>query len=297
MEEAGALAELFASQDGVISVQQANVLGLSAREIHGRVARGAWRPVAIGVYRLSSAPYTERALVRAAAWVHRGVLDRTTAAWWHGLLRELPEPLTLSMRSPKRPARWIDCEVDVKRRSFAAEDLTELAGVAVVSKELAVLGSIGLVVEPVPFVEELLFQKEVTLASLVSALRRNSGMHGLAPARRLVGLLDSNTQGKAERIFRELLRDHHVQGWDQQHWVHGWPLDFAWPELKVVVEVDGFAFHRDHKKFLSDMAKRNALSLDGWLVLTFSYHDLVDDPIGCLEILLAALRTRGAMAG
>ncbi|MFZ2510244.1 MAG: type IV toxin-antitoxin system AbiEi family antitoxin domain-containing protein [Gordonia sp. (in: high G+C Gram-positive bacteria)] len=297
MGETGEFARFIANQDGVVTTGQAAGFELTASDIRGRVGRGEWVRVASGVFRLASAPYSERAMVRAAAWVLNARLDRTTAAWWHGLLPDLPKELTVSMTYTRNPDRWTDCAVDVRKRAFCAEDCTEADGVKVVGRDLSVLGSVGLLDDPTPFVEELLFRKEVTLASLTSALRRNPRMTGLGPARELLSLLDSNTQAKAEKLFRSLLTEHDIPACVQQHRFHGWPLDFAWPERKVVVEVDGFAFHRGHKKFQSDMAKRNALALDGWLVLTFSYHDIVNDPIGCIETLIAALRARPALVG
>lgn len=289
------MARWFATHDGMITVRQAAALDLTPSEIFGRTSRGEWLTVVSGIYRLASSPFTERAMVRAAAWAHRGVLDRTTAAWWHGLLPELPAPLTLSMTYTARQGRWTGCEVDVKRRSFCAEDLAEVDGVPVAGKELSVLGAVASVDDPADFVERLLFRNEVTVASLADSLERNRGMHGLGPAWKLITLLDSDTQGKAERLFRELLVEHEITGCVQQYGFQGWLLDFAWPELKVVVEIDGFAYHRDHKAFRRDMNKRNALTLNGWLVLNFSYHDVADDPLGCLETLAAALDARLAM--
>lgn len=63
------------------------------------------------------------------------------------------------------------------------------------------------------------------------------------------------------------------------------------------MEIDGFAYHRGQHRLRWDMAKRNALTLDGRLVLTFSCQDLVDDPIGCIEDLTAAINARLVLIG
>lgn len=289
------LARLTAAQDGVLTARQAAALDISRNEIFGHTSRDDWSTLARGVYRVNAVPYTERAMVRAAALTLGAVLDRTTAAWWRGLVPDLPEPLTMSVRHHRKAGRWPGSAVDLCKRSFCAEDVTEVDHLLVVGADLAVLGSIGAVRDPLHFVEQLLYGGEVTIESLKRTLGRNKGMHGLGPARKLVALLDSKTQGKAERIFRQLLIDHQIPECGQQYRFRGWPLDFAWPELKVVVEIDGFAYHRGQQQFRRDMAKRNALTLDGWLVLTFSYHDLVEDPIGCIETLVAALTARVAL--
>lgn len=45
-----------------------------------------------------------------------------------------------------------------------------------------------------------------------------------------------------------------------------WRIDFAWPELRLAVEVDGEA-HRIHERFHADFEKHARLVLDGWTLL------------------------------
>lgn len=47
-----------------------------------------------------------------------------------------------------------------------------------------------------------------------------------------------------------------------------WRLDFAFPEQKVAVEVQG-AVHRIKSRYKSDIEKFNHLTLEGWAVLLF----------------------------
>jgi very-short-patch-repair endonuclease len=59
-----------------------------------------------------------------------------------------------------------------------------------------------------------------------------------------------------------------------------WRLDFAWPEQKLAVEVEGGIFtagrHSRGAGLLADMAKYNAAALAGWRVLRF-FTDQVRD--------------------
>lgn len=52
-----------------------------------------------------------------------------------------------------------------------------------------------------------------------------------------------------------------------------WRLDFAWPEHKIAVEIEGGVFIRGRhvrgKGFVKDAEKYNALVLDGWRLLRF----------------------------
>ena len=50
-------------------------------------------------------------------------------------------------------------------------------------------------------------------------------------------------------------------------------IDFAWPERRVVVEVQGMA-HRIKARFLADCEKVSLLTLAGWRVLLVSGDDV-----------------------
>lgn len=58
------------------------------------------------------------------------------------------------------------------------------------------------------------------------------------------------------------------------HPVRKWRFDFAWPDQKVAVEIEGGAWtngrHQRGKGFIADMDKYNTATLDGWRVFRFS---------------------------
>ena len=47
-------------------------------------------------------------------------------------------------------------------------------------------------------------------------------------------------------------------------------LDFAYPELQIAIEYDGWQAHRTRLTFDSDRARDNELEIRGWLVLRFT---------------------------
>ncbi|GAA4756806.1 hypothetical protein GCM10023217_31070 [Gordonia alkaliphila] len=91
-------------------------------------------------------------------------------------------------------------------RRFCVEDLTQVRGVDVTAKELTVLGCAGLVEYQSRFLDRVLQRGEVTLTGLQACLERNPRARGMALARKLVAVLDSDTESAAERLFIELLR-------------------------------------------------------------------------------------------
>jgi len=70
-------------------------------------------------------------------------------------------------------------------------------------------------------------------------------------------------------------------------------FDFAWPDRKIAVEVEGNAWHTAgggrHMQD-SDMEKYNIAAVLGWRVLRFSPGMLNSDPENCIETVRKALR-------
>lgn len=80
---------------------------------------------------------------------------------------------------------------------------------------------------------------------------------------------------------------------------HGIPgrkfrFDFAWPELRVVVEVDGGVWKVGGGKHGSDSdrERNNLCVLYDWHVLRFSTHQLEHDPAACVILVAKYLRKR-----
>lgn len=53
-----------------------------------------------------------------------------------------------------------------------------------------------------------------------------------------------------------------------------WRVDFAWPEIKLAVEIEGGVFtkgrHVRGQGYINDMEKYNSLQLKGWLLLRYT---------------------------
>jgi very-short-patch-repair endonuclease len=69
----------------------------------------------------------------------------------------------------------------------------------------------------------------------------------------------------------------------------GFNVDALWPDLKLVVEVDGYEFHGDRDSFENDRARDATLVAHGYRVLRFTAIQLRDQPLVVLGQLAAAL--------
>jgi G:T-mismatch repair DNA endonuclease (very short patch repair protein) len=59
--------------------------------------------------------------------------------------------------------------------------------------------------------------------------------------------------------------------------------DFAYPDARIAVFCDGFAFHGNQDTLELDARKRNWLQRNGWLVLTYWGRSIVREPIACAQ--------------
>lgn len=79
----------------------------------------------------------------------------------------------------------------------------------------------------------------------------------------------------------------------------GWRFDFAWPEVKVALEVEGGQWsrnvgrHQRGKGMEKDIEKYNMAALLGWLVIRAT-TDMVNDNRAA-DVVRAALLLRGAI--
>ena len=52
--------------------------------------------------------------------------------------------------------------------------------------------------------------------------------------------------------------------------------DFAWPEVKVIVEIDGRDYHTNYKAFTNDRQKDRLYLRAGWICVRFSASEVLN---------------------
>ena len=67
--------------------------------------------------------------------------------------------------------------------------------------------------------------------------------------------------------------------------VHGFEVDFLWRAAKLVVETDGYRFHRGRSAFESDRARDLTLRGAGLAVIRLSQRQIAEEPRQVAEIL------------
>jgi very-short-patch-repair endonuclease len=54
--------------------------------------------------------------------------------------------------------------------------------------------------------------------------------------------------------------------------------DFRWPDLKLIVETDGYATHSTRHAFNHDRRRDVELLIQGWTTVRFSHDQVIHDP-------------------
>ncbi len=141
--------------------------------------------------------------------------------------------------------------------------------------------------------EVLGLRDEVSLGRLID---RHRGRRGLATLRAVLGdgtLGAHVTRSELELRFLELVADARLPPprANATFTVAGRPveIDFAWPDRRLAVELDGHATHATRKGFERDRERDRALQAAGWRVVRVTWRQLHAAPRAVVADLRALL--------
>jgi very-short-patch-repair endonuclease len=224
-----------------------------------------------GRYMLPDLPAAERVAARA-----RGVLSHTSAAQVHGLQTLLPpESAHVTVPHGARPPR--DPQVTYHWRDLPPEDL---AGNAT--------GPVRTVLDCaawLPFAEGLAVADSALQLDVVTAAELAKGVtglggHGVAGARKVVAVADGRAANPFESGLRAALIEGGVSGFRCQVEIRT-PLltarvDLADERRRIVAEADSYTHHgATRADFARDCLRYNELVRAGWIVLRFSWEEVM----------------------
>jgi very-short-patch-repair endonuclease len=131
-----------------------------------------------------------------------------------------------------------------------------------------------------------------TLRPNDTTLRRNIPV--TTPARTLadLGWAKERTRSDLERLFLRICREHDIPMPEVNVRIGPHTVDFLWREARLVVEVDGYAYHSDRRTFRTDRARDRYLGQRGLVVLRYADTELDESPGEVASSVLARLRQR-----
>ena len=100
------------------------------------------------------------------------------------------------------------------------------------------------------------------------------------------------TKSKLERDLRRLLRDHGLPRPISNGIVEGYEVDLHWPDLKLVAELDGYAYHAHRRAFETDRERDIVLAAAGWRTVRVTDRQLNESRATTAERFVALLSSR-----
>ncbi len=215
-------------------------------------------------------------LVAATAVGPLVALGWLSAARWYGWPM-LVEPTLIELVVPGRRCPTPVPGTRIIRQPLAPSEVVRIRGVPVTSPMRTALDlAMKLpVFQAVPILDAACRLGGVRL----SALRRTLVALGSPKARLVARLVDPSHESVYESLFFLLVISSRLPEPSSQHKIFRrgrfvGRADFAWPECKLIVEIDGYEYHSSRAAFNADRRRQNAMVNAGWRVLRFTPSDL-----------------------
>jgi very-short-patch-repair endonuclease len=87
------------------------------------------------------------------------------------------------------------------------------------------------------------------------------------------------TRSELEERFLRLCDTHGIPRPRTNTLVEGIEVDFVWRDRRLIVEVDGYAYHRSPTAFEADRERDVTLTTKGWRVLRFTWAQITRRPV------------------
>ena len=270
-------------QCGLITTNQFLQQGVTRSQIRSLERIGVIRRADRGLYSLAGAPagwpmplWRVMLLASPSALA----LRRSAAAWWgmDGMPADSPGGIEVAV-----PRGHQSRVASVKRMYTLESDDVVVHRNLRVTTPARTLIDLGDVVAPSVTeraLEWCLRHQAVQLPDLGRRAKRlrTPGSRQLAALLTLRSDGAPATESDAETLFVQLARREGYPDPQRQRPVllrgHRYRLDFAWPSLRLAVEIDGGSVHGPGA-LARDLFRQNQVLLDGWLILRFTWGQLV----------------------
>jgi very-short-patch-repair endonuclease len=275
--------------------------GLGRGAIWHRLNRKRLHPVHRGVYAVG-----RRRLARPGAWMAAvlacgpdAVLSHRSAAVHWGIRGS--DPLRTEVTAPSRVGRRDG--IRAHRASLPADEVTEVDGIPVTTAartlfDLAARLDRHQLERAIEQAEALRLSDTTPLAALV---KRYPGRRGTAVLKKTLGAearAAGITRSELEERFLRFLVDRGLPAPRTNVWLQlgeDWTeVDCAWPDERVVVELDSWAYHGTKAAFRRDRARDRRLRLARWEPLQPTSWDIDEQPRALEAELLALTSARRA---
>lgn len=292
------ISTIAARQYGVVSRGQLISAGVSRDQIARRVHRNRLRPLQRGVY-LVGPLMVARAQPMSAVLCcgESAVVSHHSAA----VLWEIVDPSAASKSvdiTIPAGARRHRPGVNIHRTALQPDEMMRLDALPVTTAARTLFDLASRIAgrDLERLIAEALSRRVTSQAALATLMQRYE--HRPA-ARRLSMFLDGDRQpalsrSAAEDAFLVLTGKAQLPRPEANVRVEGHEVDFYWRTERLVVEMDGFAYHGSRRSFERDRRRDAVLAAAGLRVMRVTWRQLEDEREALLVRLAQALARSGA---
>ncbi|WP_020388155.1 DUF559 domain-containing protein [Kribbella catacumbae] len=263
------------------------VAASSRRELASAVQSGAVERLARGLYTLPVRPTDE-----AVAIAYDGVVSHLSAAVAWGLpVLARPDKPHITVPRKRRPKKGPPAVVHWA--PIARDDLRE--------RVTSVLRTVLDCTRILPFDEALAVADGALAKGLMGQeefARAADAMRGPGRpnARRVAANMHAGSASFLESMLRALLLTEQIEGFEPQVEVEteSFPVrvDLGHRAARVALEAEGYAFHGSSGDFAADCRRYDELVAIGWIVLRFTYQQVLAEQNCVVRMVRAALAQR-----
>jgi very-short-patch-repair endonuclease len=291
-----AIEELSRSQHHIVTLAQLGEIGLGARAVCHRTAAGRLRRLHRGVYALHPPTQHGRWLAAVLACGPGAALSHRSAAELWDLHSSSYGDIDVSVRTRAGRSR---AGLRVHRGRLSPDEVTVHAAIPCTTiprtlLDLAASRDRRTLERAVDRAEMLGLFDLTAVENLIDRHRGRRGVTALAAV--LANYAGPTfTRSAAEEHFLALLR---AAGLPSPQINTSIAIgdgafvepDFLWPEARLIVEIDGQAYHARRAAFARDRKRDRRLALSGYETRRYCARELVDDPGGVTAEVAAFLQ-------
>jgi hypothetical protein len=277
-------------QHGVVSVSGLMAVGFGREAIRHRIAIGRLHPVHRGVYAVGRPNLTREGHWMAAvlACEPNSALSHLSAAALWGFAAERGGRIDVSVRRGRAP----------RRKGIRAHNRSRLCAAAFTAhRDIPVTIPVQTLIDIAVELPERRLERSVNEADKLDLvdpeeLRLALDEHAGEPGVKLLRtLLDRDTFRLSDRelevLFRPIAAAAGLPVPQTKLFVNGFEVDFFWPELGMVVETDGFRYHRTASTQSRDALRDQTHTAAGLTPLRFSHRQVKYEPDRVPRVLAA----------
>jgi very-short-patch-repair endonuclease len=291
-----AIRRLAAGQHGVVARRQLLRLGLGTKAIDYRVRTQRLVRVERGVYALGHAELRPegRILAVVLSCGDSAVLSHRSAAGLWGMRPRSGAfvEVTASGRGGQKERSGVRLH---RSADLPPHEVTTASGIPTTTPSRTLLDLAAVV--PAHHLRRAVERADQLELFDLREVERVLDTHPSRPGRRaLTTLLDdlrahgaTQTRSDLEAAMLQLCLDHRLPRPQVNRYDGTREVDFRWPDHRLVVEVDGWTYHRTRAAFDSDRARDRELLRAGWRVARFTDRQIARDPNAVAHELTALL--------